>query len=41
LGIETDVGGVFEGAVADLLVPSASPIEDIANTRAIEAVLRA
>ncbi|MBW0144129.1 amidohydrolase family protein [Sphingomicrobium clamense] len=35
-----DMGGVSEGMVADLVLLSASPIDDIANTTSIEAVIQ-
>lgn len=40
LGVAAEVGGVFEGGVADLVVLAADPLADISNTRAIEAVYR-
>jgi imidazolonepropionase-like amidohydrolase len=35
-----DMGGVSEGMVADLVLLRASPLDDIANTTAIEAVIQ-
>ena len=39
LGRSGELGTVSAGAVADLLLLNANPLEDIANTRAIEAVI--
>lgn len=39
LGREADLGGVSVGRLADLLLLTDDPLDDIANTRAIEAVV--
>lgn len=38
-GLTADMGAIDEGYLADLVLLSANPLEDIANTRAIEAVV--
>ena len=38
LGVASDLGRLQKGRWADLVVLSANPLEDIRNTRAIEAV---
>jgi imidazolonepropionase-like amidohydrolase len=40
LGISAQAGTVETGKIADLVVLSADPLQDIANTRAIELVLQ-
>jgi imidazolonepropionase-like amidohydrolase len=39
LGIERDVGTVESGKQADMIIPSDSPLDDISNTKKIEAVI--
>jgi hypothetical protein len=41
LGVDAEIGGVFAGSVADLVILRANPLESISNTQAIEAVYRA
>jgi hypothetical protein len=38
-GLTAEMGTIDEGSLADLVLLSANPLEDIANTRAIEAVV--
>jgi len=38
-GLSEEMGTIEEGRLADLVLLSASPLDDIANTRAIEAVV--
>lgn len=40
LEVEEDVGVVAEGRRADLVVLSANPLENISNTKAVDAVFR-
>jgi imidazolonepropionase-like amidohydrolase len=39
LGIEEDVGTIESGKQADMIILSDNPVEDISNTRKIEAVI--
>ena len=39
LGIEKDVGTVAPGKQADMIILSDSPVDDISNTKKIEAVI--
>jgi imidazolonepropionase-like amidohydrolase len=39
IGIDAQVGTVQEGKLADLLVLTANPLDDIENIRAIESVV--
>jgi imidazolonepropionase-like amidohydrolase len=39
LGVESDFGSVQEGKVANLVLLDANPLEDIRNTRRIQAVI--
>jgi imidazolonepropionase-like amidohydrolase len=38
-GLDDDMGAVEEGRLADLVLLTANPLDDIANTQAIEAVV--
>ena len=39
LGIEEDVGTIESGKQADMIVLSENPLDDISNTKKIEAVI--
>jgi imidazolonepropionase-like amidohydrolase len=39
LGIEEDVGTIEPGKQADMLILSDNPVDDISNTKKIEAVI--
>jgi imidazolonepropionase-like amidohydrolase len=39
LGIEEDVGTIKSGKQADMIVLSENPLDDISNTKKIEAVI--